>query len=83
MVVVTRETQLFQVVLALGTTGSFTRLLDGWQQQCHQNRDNRDYNQQFDKRESAIQRTLLHNELQIRKRTNTTKLLNQPPRLQR
>jgi hypothetical protein len=53
MVVVAGEGNLFEIVLALGAAGSFTGLLNSGQQECDQDRDNRDHNEQFDQREST------------------------------
>jgi hypothetical protein len=53
VVIVSGQTQLLQVVFALGTTSGFASLLDGRQQQRHKNRDDRDHHQQFDQRETT------------------------------
>jgi hypothetical protein len=51
-VVVKRQPQLFQIVLALRTPGGFAGLLDGRQQQRNQHGDDGDDHQQFDESES-------------------------------
>ena len=48
---------LFQVVGAAGTTAAFTGFLQGGQQDCSQDGDDRDHDQQLDKSEST---TLFH-----------------------
>jgi hypothetical protein len=47
-----RQTNLLQIVLALRTPRCLASLLNGWQQQCHQNRNNRNHNQKLDQGES-------------------------------
>ena len=53
VVVVECDAPLFQIVLALGAASSFAGLLYGRQKQRHQNRDDRDHNQQLNQRERA------------------------------
>jgi hypothetical protein len=48
-----RQSDLLQIVLALSTTGGFACLLNRRKQKCDQNRDNRDYDQKFDQRETT------------------------------
>jgi len=50
VVVVDRQTQLLQIVLALAAAGSLAGLLNCRQQQGNQNCDDRDHHQQFDQR---------------------------------
>jgi hypothetical protein len=45
MVIVQGQTDLPEIVPALRATGRFAHLLHGWQQQCHQDRKNRDHDQ--------------------------------------
>ena len=52
VVVVKRQSNLFQVVLALRPTSSLTRLLNGGKKQGNQDRNNCDHDQQFDQCES-------------------------------
>src|SRR5690606_27105978 len=47
-----RQCDLFQIVLALGSPGGFAGGLNGGQQQCDQNRDDRDDDEQLDEREA-------------------------------
>lgn len=48
-----RECDLFEVVLALGASGSLTSLLYGRENQRHQNADNCDCDEQFDGRKTS------------------------------
>ena len=48
MVVVQCDTDLLEVVAALSSPRRLARLLNGRQQQCNQNSDDRDDHQQFD-----------------------------------
>jgi hypothetical protein len=43
------QTDLFEIVLALRTASRFTSLLDGGEEECHEDRDDGDHNQQFNK----------------------------------
>jgi hypothetical protein len=47
VVVMKGKGELLQLIAALGSSGSFTRCLDGGQQQGHQYADDGDYNQQL------------------------------------
>ena len=63
-----RQSKLFQVVLALRPASRLTRLLDGWQQQSNQHRDDRDDDQQLNQRKAtprATRRTLLFRGFQL------------------
>src|SRR5262249_50802556 len=51
MVVVQSEPQLFEVVAALHAVGRLADLLDRGKEQANEDRDNGDYDQQFDQRE--------------------------------
>jgi hypothetical protein len=42
------QAELLEIVLTLGSSSRFSRLLHGWQQQCDQHGNDRDYDQQFD-----------------------------------
>jgi hypothetical protein len=53
VVVVECESNLFEVVFALGSASSFAGLLDGGEQESDENGDDCDDNQQFDEREGA------------------------------
>jgi hypothetical protein len=53
VVVVQREADLFEVVLALRAPCGFPRLLHGRQQQRDQDRNDRDDDEQFDESEPA------------------------------
>jgi hypothetical protein len=53
VVILQRQAELFQIVLALRAPGRFTRLLHGRKQQGHQHSDDGDDDQQFDQREAA------------------------------
>ena len=53
-VVVHRQTQLLEVVDALGAAGRLTGRLHGRQQQRDQDRDDRDHDEQFDERKSTM-----------------------------
>jgi hypothetical protein len=48
-----RDRNLVQVVLALSPPRGFPRPLNGRQQQCDKDRDNCNYDQEFNKREPA------------------------------
>ena len=52
VVVVQADPDLFQITFALSTPCRLTSLLHGWQQQRHQNRDDRNDDQQLDKRKT-------------------------------
>ena len=54
MVVVERQAQLLQVVLALCATCSLAGLLNCWQQECDQNCNDGDHHQQFDQCKRTI-----------------------------
>ena len=51
VVVVQRQAELLEVVLALGPVGRLADLLDGGQEQADQDRDDRDDDEQLDERE--------------------------------
>ena len=53
VVVMHRERQLLEVILAGCAVGGLAHLLDGWQQQAHEHRNHGDHNQQLDQGESA------------------------------
>jgi hypothetical protein len=42
------ESDLLQIVFALCPSSSLASLLNGWQKQCDQDRDDRDHHQEFD-----------------------------------
>jgi hypothetical protein len=66
MVIVSGEDNLLEVVLALGATGRFARLLHRGQKQRHKDRNDRDYNQQFDQGKAtrpAVQGTHVDNSI--------------------
>jgi hypothetical protein len=46
--------QLTNSVSALAATCTLTHHVHGWQQQTHQNTDNRDYDQQFNQRKTSL-----------------------------
>ncbi len=48
------QRQLLKAIATLSSSGGFSCLLNGWQQQCNQQRDNGNYDQQFDKREAPL-----------------------------
>jgi hypothetical protein len=50
--VVDAEAQLLQIVFALSTASGLASLLHSWQEQRDQDRDDRDYYQQFDQSET-------------------------------
>src|SRR5947209_931822 len=52
MIVVGRQTNLVQVVLAAGAGGRLTHFLDGRQEQPHQNGDDGDHHEKLDEREA-------------------------------
>jgi len=52
MVIVQRQPDLLQVVLALCASSGFASLLNRWQQQGYQNGDDRNHHQQFNQRKS-------------------------------
>ena len=54
MIAVHGDSQLLEVVLALSATSGFACLLNGRQQQGNQNGDNRNHDQQFDQRKTAV-----------------------------
>ena len=71
MVIMHRQTNLFEIVLALRSTGSFTGLLDGGQQQGDENGDDRNHHQQFDQGKRSTWSTDWHaNLLQDNDETN-------------
>jgi len=47
------QSNLFQIILALKPGGRLPDLLDGWQQQTHQNCDDGDDDEQFDQCEAT------------------------------
>jgi hypothetical protein len=53
MVVVKRDSDLFEVVAALGATGGLTRRLDGRQEQGDQNGDDGNHDEQLNQREAT------------------------------
>jgi hypothetical protein len=53
MIVVNRNRQLPQVVLALSPASGLTSLLHCWQKQRHQNGNDRNHHQQFNLRKST------------------------------
>jgi hypothetical protein len=53
VVVMGGETQLFEVVFALSAAGGFAGLLNGWEEQSDEDRDDRDHHEQFDERETT------------------------------
>ena len=55
VIVVQCQTKLFDVVLTGRTTGGFTSLLDGGEQQSNKNCDDRDHNKQLDEGEPSAQ----------------------------
>ena len=52
-VVLNRQPDLLHVVFALNPSGCFSRLLNCWQQQSNQNRDDRDHHQEFDESKTS------------------------------
>jgi hypothetical protein len=50
VMILKRQTELLQVVLALHAPSRFARGLHRWEQQCNQDTDDRNYHQQFDER---------------------------------
>ena len=48
------QTNLLEIIFTTRTTSRFSRLLNGRQQQCDQNRDNGNNNQKFDQRKAAL-----------------------------
>jgi hypothetical protein len=52
VVVLQSQANLLQIVLALRSLSGLADLLDRWQQQPDENRDNRDYHQELDQRKS-------------------------------
>ena len=56
VVVVQGDTELLQIVLALCSASCLASLLNSRQQQCNQDRDDRDHNQQLDQGEPQLQR---------------------------
>ena len=59
VIVVHRDAQLLQIVLALSSPGCFTGLLDSGQQQRDQNGDDRNHHQKFDQCEGAFSTSAL------------------------
>lgn len=56
MVVVDGQTNLLQMIAALGATGGFTSLLNGRQQQRNQDRNDGNHDEQLDEREALSTR---------------------------
>ncbi len=56
MVIVQGQSELLEVVLALRAAGRLASLLNGRQEQCDQDGDNRDHNQSLNEREAATGR---------------------------
>jgi len=54
VVVVQCQTNLLQIVFALAAASRFACLLDGGQQECDQNGDDRNHDQQFDQGETSF-----------------------------
>ena len=52
--VMDRQSQLTNIVAALHTPRRFTSRLNGWQQQSHQDADDRNNDQQLDERKSSV-----------------------------
>jgi cyclophilin family peptidyl-prolyl cis-trans isomerase len=57
MVIVHRQSNLLQVVLALSSSGRFTRLLNSRKQESDQHCDNRNDDQQFNERKRSLATT--------------------------
>ena len=53
VVLMCRQSELPEVVAALGPTGGLSRQLDCWENQAYQDRNDRDHNQQFDQRKAT------------------------------
>lgn len=53
LVVMERQSDLFEIILALNTSGRFTGLLNGWQQEREEQCDNRDDNKQLNDSETS------------------------------
>jgi len=58
MIIVQRDSKLFQVVLALSSASSFASLLNSWKQQCNKNRNDCNHDKKFDQRESTTEPTV-------------------------
>jgi hypothetical protein len=54
LVVVKSEANLLEIIFALSSAGSFPRLLNGRQQQCHQNCNDGDHHQQLNQRKASL-----------------------------
>ncbi len=54
VVVMNREAQLFHLIGALRAAGRVPRCLHGRKQQAHENPDDRDHDQEFDKRKRRV-----------------------------
>lgn len=54
MIIVQRESQLLEVVSALGSSSGFSGLLDRRQHQRHQNRDDRNHDQKLNQSKRAV-----------------------------
>jgi hypothetical protein len=75
MVVVQRESELLEVVLALRATGGLPRLLYSRQEQRNQNGYNRNHDQQLDQRESApAPHRSMHGSIRFDERTSPVHL---------
>src|SRR5690349_6280930 len=55
LIVVDRQSDLFEIVLALAAAGGRAGLLNGRQKEGHQDRNNGDHHQQLDQRKSGSQ----------------------------
>ena len=65
VIVLDRETELFQVVRALHPAGRFTSRLDCRQEQPNQNADNRNDDQEFDEGKTPARNLTLHNDTSV------------------
>jgi hypothetical protein len=55
------QSQVFEIVAAAAATGRFARRLNGGQQQCYQDPDDRDHHEQFDERKARSSQAKLAN----------------------
>ena len=69
VVVVKRQPQLLQMILALCSASRFTSLLNGREQEGDEDRDDRDHHQHFNEREHAAN---------VERRTFSTGLMEAP-----
>jgi hypothetical protein len=85
MVVVAGESNLLEIVLALGAAGCFTSLLDSGQEQSDKDRNDCDHDQEFNQRETTPIRSLQaasrlsHQKILQRQKKKTTPLTNRQP----